>query len=164
MLKTHSLSKFITCLILLISITPTSNAAGLKAGMSAPGFELKSLQGEQVSLKSLQDKGLVMLVFWAPECVYCYMHIQDFNELHNKYNNKGLTVAAINFHGEYEEEVKDYVETNNIVYLMLTDQLKNIDVAESYKVFATPTIVLISKKGKILYYGHKVPDVGKLLK
>jgi len=147
----------------MFGIVQPGMAAGLKAGALAPGFNLKSLNGKQVSLKSLRDKGLVMLVFWEPECMYCYMHIPEFNALHAKYNNKGLSIAAINFLGEYEAEIKDYVDNNNVTYMMLTDQLKNIDVAQAYKVIGSPTIVLISSKGKILYYGHNVPDISKWL-
>jgi len=158
-----TLFKPIAVLILILSIIPVCSAAGLKTGADAPLFNLKNLQGKQVSLKSLQEKGLVMLVFWGPDCVYCYMHIQEFNALHKKYHNNGLSIAAINFRGEYESEIQEYVDDNNVKYLMLTDQLKNIDVAEHYKVFASPTIVLISPKGKILYYGHKVPNILKWL-
>jgi len=160
---TPTLLKPIAVLILILSFISISNAAGLKAGMDAPSFDLKNLQGKQVSLKSLQEKGLVMLVFWGPDCVYCYMHIQEFNDLHEKHHNNGLSIAAINFRGEYEAEIQEYVNDNNVKYLMLTDQLKNIDVAEKYKIFASPTIILISPKGTILYYGHKVPNVLKWL-
>ena len=163
MLKKNTHLTSTTLLFLLLQLSLASMAAGLKPGMDAPGFDLKSLQGKQVTLRSLQDKGHVMLVFWEPECIFCYMHIHEFNALHTKYDNKGLSIAAINFRGEYEAEIEDYVEENKLKYLMLTDQLKNIAVADSYKVFASPTIVLISPEGKIIYYGHNIPDINKWL-
>jgi len=148
------------CLV-LISVGMTASAAGLKAGEPAPGFSLKSLGGEQITLKSLLAKGHVMLVFWETQCVYCYAHIKDFNALQKQYQNKGLTIAAINFLGEYESEVQEYVIDNDVQYLVLADRLNNIDVAEAYKVIGSPTIVMISPDGKILSYGHKIPNVAK---
>ena len=148
------------CLILLSGFTIV-NAAGLKPGEQAPGFSLKSLGGEQIALKDLLAKGHVMLVFWETQCVYCYAHIKDFNALQKQYQDKGLTIAAINFLGEYESEVREYVTDNDVRYLVLADRLKNIDVAEAYKVIGSPTIVVIAPDGNILSYGHKIPDMAK---
>lgn len=148
------------CLILLSAFTVV-NAAGLKPGEPAPGFSLKSLAGEQIALKDLLAKGHVMLVFWETQCVYCYAHIKDFNALQKQYKNKGLTIAAINFLGEYESEVREYVTDNDVQYLVLADRLNNIDVAEAYKVIGSPTIVMVAPDGKILSYGHKIPDMAK---
>ena len=148
------------CLILLSAFTVV-NAAGLKPGEPAPGFSLKSLAGEQIALKDLLAKGHVMLVFWETQCVYCYAHIKDFNALQKQYQKKGLTIAAINFLGEYESEVREYVTDNDVQYLVLADRLNNIDVAEAYKVIGSPTIVVIAPDGNILSYGHKIPDMAK---
>ena len=147
--------------LVLCSASMSVSAAGLKPGESAPGFSLKSLSGEQIALKDLLAKGHVMLVFWETQCVYCYSHIKDFNALQKQYANKGLTIAAINFLGEYESEVREYVVDNDVQYLVLADRLNNIDVAEAYKVIGSPTIVMIAPDGKILSYGYKIPDVAK---
>lgn len=154
----------ITTLVLTLLLSAASSAAGLKTGDTAPAFTLKSLNGPPVSLDDLTAKGHVMLVFWETECVYCFMHIKDFNRLHELYQDKGLTIAAINFLGEHEEEVREYVSDNHLKYLMLTDRLKNIDVASDYKVFASPTILVVAPDKKILYYGHKIPDVDQWIK
>jgi peroxiredoxin len=150
-------------LIALFSVSMLTHA-GFKPGESAAPFTLKSLDGPAVSLKELTSKGHVMLIFWETECVYCFMHISDFNALHEKYKDKGLTIAAINFLGEHEAAVKEYVENNHLKYLMLTDRLKNIDVANDYKVIGSPTIVVIAPNQKILFYGHKVPQIGNWIK
>lgn len=154
---------FAISLLMVTAITMNAHA-GLKAGTQAPPFTLKSLDGKQVSLKSLRTKGHVMLVFWTTECVYCFMHIGELNELHEKYSNKGLTIAAINFAGEHEQEVREYVSDNGLKYLMLTERLKNIDVAQAYQVIGTPTIVLVAPSGEILSYGYTIPDLKKWIK
>ena len=154
-------SSFLTFCLLSASLL---THAGLKLGETAPSFSLKSLDGPTVSLKELTAKGHVMLIFWETECVYCFMHISDFNALHEQYKDKGLTVAAINFLGEHKMAVKEYVDNNHLKYLMLTDRVKNIDVAGDYKVIGSPTIVVIAPDQKVLFYGHKVPPIGSWIK
>jgi peroxiredoxin len=151
-------------LFLLLFHSIPVNAAPLKPGDKAPDFRLKNLQGKTVSLKNLTDKGPVMLVFWELECVYCYSHIKDFNALQEKYRSKGLTIAGINFLGEYADDVRTYAQDNNVKYMLLAERLNNIDVAEAYKVIGSPTIVLISPQGTILSYGYNVPDLSKWIK
>jgi len=137
------------------------SSTGHKVGAQAPDFELKMLNGQLQTLSSLTNKGHALLVFWATECVYCYAHVADLKKLHQKYSGKGLSLAAINIGGEYDMEVKQYVKDNQLNYLILSDRVNNIGVAEAYHVFGTPTFVLISDKGKIVYRGHEIPDVSE---
>ena len=153
-----------TLLLLSLQAFAETKETGHKVGMQAPGFELKSLGGGQHSLEQLTKQGHVLLVFWATECVYCYAHVADFKKLHQQYNGKGLTLAAINIGGEYEPEVKEYVKDNELNYLILSNRLKNLDVAEAYKVFGTPTMILVSPNGAILYRGHEIPELGNWVK
>lgn len=156
--------KIIAFMLLLGLISSTALAkTGYKVGDTGADFKLKSLAGKTVTLSGLRKKGHVLLVFWAAECVYCYAHIKDFNALHDKYHTKGLTVAAINIGGEYEPEIREYVQDNGLKYLVLANRLDNLDVAEAYRAVGTPTLVMISPEGKILFYGHTPPDVSQWL-
>jgi len=157
----HSFS--ISVLIVILTLAGLTANAGLNNGTVAPDFSLKSLDGPVVSLAQMRSNGYVMLVFWETECVYCFSHVKDFNRLHEKYANNGLTIAAINIRGEHQMEVREYKKDNKLKYLLLTDQLKNIDVGEKYKVIGSPTIVMVSPTGLIVYYGHKIPDVKQWL-
>lgn len=137
---------------------------GYKVGQVAPEFKLKSLAGKTFTLASLREKGHVMLVFWAVECVYCYAHVKDFNDLHAKYNNKGLTIAAINIGAEYNDDIAEYVKDNNIKYLILSNRLDNLDAGEAYHAIVTPTMVVVDPKGKVVFYGHSVPKLSEFIK
>ena len=153
--------------ILLVSFfflqAQAANTVGYKVGNTAPEFKLKTLAGVEHSLSSLRKKGHVLLVFWAVECVYCYAHIKELNHAHEKYKEK-LTLAAINVAGEYPLEIAEYMKDNNLKYLVLAERLANLDVAEQYRVLGTPTIVLVSSAGKVLYYGYKMPALDKWIK
>jgi len=160
LLPRYLLSSF----LLFISCTSSYAEAGHRVGQTAPGFELTSLQGDKISLESLTQKGHVLLIFWAVDCVYCYAHIPDFNALHEQYHDKGLTLVGINNAGEYQKQVRDYARDNNLKYLLLAERLDNLDVSEAYQVYGTPTMVLINPQSKILYYGHDLAPIKKLLK
>ena len=156
---------FIVTLLLNITMTTAPQAkTGYHVGDTGPQFTLKTLSGKKTSLKQLRQQGHVLLIFWAVECVYCYSHIKDLNALHEKYHGKGLTLAAINVAGEYDVEVSEYVKDNNLKYLVLSDRLNNIDVAEAYHVVGTPTLVVVSPEGKVVFYGHQIPDISKWVK
>lgn len=150
-------------LILSLVFLQAQAAVGYKVGDTAPEFKLKALDGSTHSLTTLRKKGHVLVVFWAVECVYCYAHIKDFNRAHDQFKNK-LTIAAINVGGEYQKEVADYAKDNQLKYLVLSERLNNLDVGESYHVLGTPTVVLVSEKGKVLFYGHTVPDLSHWIK
>ena len=159
-----SLRLYLSGLSIIISLAiPVVHADIPKPGSLAPEFTLVALNNTPVSLSSLRAKGHVMLIFWETQCVYCFAHIKDFNALQKKYQGK-LTLAGINFLGEYPREIQEYATDNQVEYLLLTDRLKNIDVAEAYQVIGSPTIVLIAPDGKILTYGYQIPDVGQWIK
>lgn len=154
---------FALCFMMIPLLNQAQAGVGYKVGDTAPGFKLKSLNGKSYSLADLTRKGHVLLVFWAVECVYCYAHIKEYKRIHRQYKNK-LTLAAINIGGEYPVEVSEYVKDNQLEYLILSDRLNNLDVGESYHAVVTPTMVLISPGRKILYNGHKLPDLSNWLK
>lgn len=150
-------------LVLCLTFFQAQAAIGYKVGDTAPEFKLKTLAGKTHTLSSLRKKGHVFLAFWAVECVYCYAHIKEFNRAHDEFKDR-LTVAAINIGGEYPVEVAEYVKDNALKYLVLSERLNNLDVGESYHVLGTPTLVLVSPKGEILFYGHRMPDLSKWIK
>ena len=148
---------------LLMITFPLQAVVGYNVGNTAPDFSLKALDGKTYSLTSLRKKGHVLLVFWAVECVYCFAHIKQFNQVHEDFKDK-LTVAAINVAGEYKSEVTEYVNDNGLKYLVLSERLKNLDVSESYRVLGTPTLVLVSPQGKVEFYGHQMPKLENWIK
>lgn len=159
-----SLQRGLYSLTMLLSFMLTSvHATTPKPGSLAPEFTLSSLSKTPVTLSGLRAKGHVMLIFWETQCVYCYAHIKEFNALQKKYRGK-LTIAGINFLGEYPQEIQEYASDNKVEYLLLADRLNNIDVAEAYQVIGSPTIVLIAPDGQILSYGYQIPDVGQWIK
>lgn len=151
-------------LLLLLLATPAQADVIPKVGQTAPGFTLKTMTGDTVSLQALTRKGPVMLVFYETQCVYCYSHIGEFNALHDKYHRQGLSIVAIDYVGELIADIKAYAKDNGLKYTVITDKLTSIDVAEAYHVVGSPTIVVVDSAGKIVFYGYTIPDVSKWIK
>src|SRR5437667_610403 len=64
----------------------------LKVGGPAPQFVLTTLKGDQVKLKSLTEKGVVLVNFWASWCAPCKEEVPLLNKLHRKYRDRGITI------------------------------------------------------------------------
>ncbi|MEJ2509180.1 MAG: TlpA disulfide reductase family protein [Gammaproteobacteria bacterium] len=156
--RARRLLVFLCCLWL----TGTAAAAG-RIGLAAPDFTLKDLDGQPHALAQMRRHGHVLLIFWATECVYCHALLPEFKNAQARYGGHGLTVAAINIGGEHREEVAAYVKDYRVNYLTLAERAHNLDVAQAYGVIGTPTIVLVSPAGTILYYGHKLPRLERWL-
>jgi len=160
----NRLYAFLLLGLLLVSLPATADVKSY-LGQAAPDFSLKTLNGNSINLKQLTRRGPVMLVFYETQCVYCFSHIGEFNALHDKYHARGLSIVAINFVGEYIADIRNYARDNGLKYTVTADKLTSIDVAEAYHVVASPTIVVVDSKGRIVFYGYKLPsDVSKWLK
>ncbi len=161
--KNHHISLPLVWLLILFVLSGPVHAKSL-LGQTAGDFTLADQNGKKHSLAEMRKKGHVLLIFWAVECVYCYAHIKEFKQLYTRYYNRGLTLAGINIGGEYPEDVAEYVKDNEIPYITLAERLNNLDVADAYQAQVTPTMVLVSPEGKIVYYGYKTPDIAKFVK
>jgi peroxiredoxin len=68
-------------------------------------------------------------------------------QVHKEFNQKGLTVLAVNVQ-ENRDQVANWVEGKNITSLILLDA--DGAVAQLYGVTGTPTVVLIGRQGEMI--------------
>lgn len=129
---------------------------GLMQGQHAPDFTLKSLNGEEFSLSSFQNKSAVYLVFWATWCPYCRTEIPMLKEIHNKYSSKGLKILAIDIAANDPlARVRSFQEKFELPYTILYDE-QNI-VSREYGILGVPTTILVDINGKIRYRSNVAP-------
>lgn len=133
-------------------------------GTTAPDFTLHALDGTLHSLHGLRQNGYVLLVFWSTHCPFCQALIPDFKAIDERYKHKGLTLAAINIGYENAADVRAYATDHDLNYLILDDDARKSGLIKAYGIIGTPTIVLVSPRGIIRYYGHHLPDLSQYLK
>ena len=68
-------------------------------------------------------------------------------QIHKEFNQKGLTVLAVNVQ-ENRDLVANWVEEKNVTSLILLDT--DGAVAQLYGVTGTPTVLLIGRQGELI--------------
>ena len=120
--------------------------------VSAPSFSLLNLQGEKIDSRSFRGK-VVLLDFWATWCPPCREEIPYLNELNSQYGKDGLVVVGIALDHGRSEEVKKFVEKNEVGYINL---MGNDAVMEAFSnipgmgpIQGIPTVFIIDRQGQI---------------
>ncbi len=122
-------------------------ASGLavKIGDKAPDFQLKLLDGTDVSMASLKGK-VVVLDFWATWCGPCKQVMPTIQKLSDEFKDKGAVVLGVNTFERGDGAAKKYMDSKKFTYGCL---LKGDPLAEAYGVTGIPTLILINKDGTI---------------
>lgn len=125
---------------------------GLKQGQLAPDFTLRNLQGEKVTLSSLQGKNVV-LNFWATWCVPCKAEMPDFQQYYKKYAKKqNVEIVAVNmtFSNDSPKKVQHFIETFDLTFPILLEPEQG--ASAQYEIITIPSTFIIDAEGKIQHY------------
>ncbi|MBN2805130.1 MAG: TlpA family protein disulfide reductase [Prolixibacteraceae bacterium] len=115
-------------------------------GVNASDWTLPSMAGDPVTFSKI-DATLIMLEFWFPYCTGCLAVIPEINEIHKKFQNKGLKVFGVEFTKPDSTKLTDYISKMSIEYPTL---FAGKEVAIQYGVSSAPSVFLI-KDGKFVY-------------
>lgn len=112
---------------------------------SAPELESFLLNGKKISSKEFKGKVLV-LNFWFTGCGPCKQEIPELNELVKKYKNKNVVFLAFALDKD-KQLLNKYLKQYPFSYDIIPDSR---DIADTYKVSAYPTHIIVNKDGKIV--------------
>ncbi|MFW5761352.1 MAG: peroxiredoxin family protein, partial [Cyclobacteriaceae bacterium] len=118
----------------------------LSKGSKAPGFTLKTLQGEEVSLSSYQGN-YVLVDFWAAWCKPCRMENPNLVEMYEVYNDQGFEILGVSL-DQSDEPWIEAIEKDGLSWTQVRD-VEN-EVAETYQIQAIPASYLLNEKGEII--------------
>jgi len=116
-------------------------------GKLAPDFALRDLDGHEVRLSALRGKS-VLLDFWATWCKPCQNALPVIEMLHRGLRENGLAVLTVD--DEPPEISGSFLKRFGYTIPTLTDP--NKETANLYHVFGIPTLILIDREGKIVFY------------
>jgi len=109
----------------------------------APGFEVKTLDGETLRLNELKGK-VVVLNFWYIGCVPCQVEMPGLNKLVEEF--KSEQVVFIGFAKNDESQLREFLKKTTFNYMIVAG---SSSISKQYGVSAYPTHVIINKQGLI---------------
>jgi len=117
-------------------------------GAQAPDFSLHSLEGTEISLKSLRGH-VVVLHFWATYWQSCYADMGHVDQLYREFKNQGVIVLGVNV-GQLPRVVQQFITKKGYKYPQLINARGELIL--QYQATDAPTVVVIGKDGRIASY------------
>jgi methylamine dehydrogenase accessory protein MauD len=118
----------------------------LPIGMRAPDFELPDVQGNPVALQALCARGRpVVLIFVGPNCGSCVKMFPDLARWDAALADD-VTFAVISNGGLDHERIAEHLRPLGDVMALVQ---RGQEIANVYRVLATPTAIVIDPQGKI---------------
>ena len=148
--------------LLLLSCRDGATAADKPAAADL-GFRLKTVDGRMLGPKDFQGQ-VVVVDFWATWCAPCHVQTRILEPVHRDYAGKGVQFLAANV-GEDETTVRSFLKRKPVPYPVLLDPEDK--VSSKLGVVALPTLMIIDKKGKVVFFHTGIADgatVRKILK
>jgi cytochrome c biogenesis protein CcmG/thiol:disulfide interchange protein DsbE len=116
-------------------------------GFLAPDFELKTSEGETVSLSDLRGQA-VLVNLWATWCPPCREEMQTIEKVYQEYKDRSFTVLAINM--TYQDDllsVAPFINKQALTFPILLDETGN--VATAYQLRSLPSSYFVRPDGII---------------
>ena len=127
---------------------------------AAPQVTFVSLQGKKITTASLRGK-VVLVNFWATDCVTCVKEMPEIVATYNKYRSQGFETIAVAMRHDPPNYVLGYVEKNKLPFTVALDPMGELAKAFG-EVKLTPTTFVIDKQGKVVTRILGEPDFAKL--
>lgn len=146
----------IAAALLLVTACAGPTLAQLSVGQPAPHFQLKDLDGNDVSLASFRGK-TVVLEWINPNCPISRRHAEAKTMVATAAKHPEAVWLAINStsasHGDFvaAAEHKTYNAEHGIAYTVLYDT--SGAVGRSYGASTTPHMFVVDADGKLAYQG-----------
>lgn len=148
------------CVFLFLGFIAQAQIQTLEPGDTAPGFNLKNIDGKTVSLKDFPDAKRFVVVFTANTCPYAIAYEDRLIALNDKFAPQGYPVISINPNdpaasaGDSYGKMQEKAKTKGFTFPYLYDEGQI--VTEQYGARVTPHIFLLNKEGsqyKVVYTG-----------
>jgi peroxiredoxin len=144
-------------LALALVATACGPAAAAMLGAAAPAFELRDLDGREVTLERFAGKP-VMLLHFNTYCHSCLADVPLANRIARQFGSVAVVGIAT---ANDEEETRDFQRAYGVEFLLAPDPDKT--VYGKYLVHTVPLVDVIDRSGTIRYRG-KMPDFESLQK
>jgi len=135
-------------------IAPRARAQGesmVGVGSAAPAAVAQTLDGKDFDLGTLIGKGPLVIEFWAVWCPNCKELEPQWLSLVKQYQGTVTFVGVAVSVNESAARVQKYAQQHGFTHLVLFDT--HGTATGAFDVPATSYVVVIDRKGKIVYTG-----------
>lgn len=158
----HLLAGFFASAVVLAA--PVLAQSQLVVGDKAPKLSnVTWLKGDSVS--SWQPGEVYVLDFWAPWCGPCIAAMPHMNDLHKKYEDKGVTILGVSIWPRpgmtpTAEFIESHVVNADANEKMLYGIAEDIEMATARAFMdatgsqGIPTVMIVDKQGRLAWVGH----------
>jgi len=115
-------------------------------GNVAPGFSLKSLDGEEFSLGSALQRGPVVLSFFKVSCPVCKFTFPFLQRLYKQYGGPDISFLGVS--QDNASASRDFARDFGVTFSILIDSA-GYPVSNAYGLTSVPTFFLINPDGKV---------------
>lgn len=128
------------------------------AGNKAPAIEAQNLLDASQTLNLAQPKKPTLVIFWATNCSSCIEEIPSIIALQKLYGDK-IHIVGVAMSFDDPTTLKNFVVQRQLPYMITHDTSGDIALGFG-KIFVTPTNLLLSPEGKIVW--KNVGDLDKV--
>ncbi|MBC7774525.1 MAG: thioredoxin family protein [Phycisphaerae bacterium] len=140
-----------------MSFSLENTGGGYKIGDTAQDFNLKNVNGKNVSLTGIKNAKGYIVVFTCNHCPYAKAYEQRIIDLHKKYAPLGFSVVAISSNDkdlvpdDSFDNMKKLAKKKKYPFPYLYDETQA--VAKNYGATRTPHVYVLDKDRVVRYIG-----------
>jgi peroxiredoxin len=131
-------------------------AAAAHAAQAAPGFKVRTLDGQTIDSKELIGKKVIVLRFQASYCKPCVKESAELSKIADRYEDRGVEFIAVHVQ-DTATDTQRFLKRTKATYPVALDPRLNLGNRFGFK--GTPLTVVIDRKGEIAasVHGEGVP-------
>jgi thiol-disulfide isomerase/thioredoxin len=133
------------------AVNASAQESGIPVGTRAPSAMVSTLDGKPVDLGSWVGKAPMVIEFWATWCPSCKQLEPALLSLERKYGKRAKFIGIAVSVSQSPARVKAYTEKYKYRHETFFDSQGK--ATEAYDVPATSYVVVVNRKGDVIYTG-----------
>ena len=162
------MKKALFCILALALLLAAPAAQALvKPGKALPTLSLPDVKGRSFSLAKLVKGKVALITYWSVSCAHCREEIPHIMQLVRALEGNQFVALFINTDGRaMTPAVEAYANQEGLPqpWLMDLGPKDSLPFADAYDIMATPGVLVLDRKGKLVLIQELKPDLKQVKK